>query len=344
MKLGIIGLPQSGKTTVFEALTKNISESAHKGEDRIAAIRVPDSRIDKLSAMYEPQKTTYAQVEYFLPGTTRAKKDQTADQSIWSATRDCDALIHVIRNHAAAGFEDKSPGDKFRHLEQELILSDLVVVEKRLERLELDHKRGRKMDSEEQALLIACRHNLENEIPLRRMADLATARQLRGFALLSAKPMLVLFNNDDEDEDLPEISHLTKTEDCLVIRGKLEHELAQMPPEDAAAFLGEFNISESATDRVIRRSYELLGLISFFTVGKDEVRAWTIKKATQAVDAAEAVHSDMKKGFIRAEILAYNDLMEAESYAEARKRGTVRLEGKTYEVKDGDIINFRFNV
>jgi ribosome-binding ATPase YchF (GTP1/OBG family) len=200
------------------------------------------------------------------------------------------------------------------------------------------------MDAEEQALLIDCRRNLENEIPLRRMADLAAARQLRGFALLSAKPMLVLFNNDEEDERPPQISQLTDTEDCLVIRAKLEHELAQMPPEDAAAFLSEFNISESATDRVIQKSYEILGLISFFTVGKDEVRAWTIKKATQAVDAAEAVHSDMKKGFIRAEVLAYGDLMEAGSYAEARKKGTVRLEGKTYEVKDGDIINFRFNV
>jgi GTP-binding protein YchF len=344
MKLGIIGLPQSGKTTVFEALTKNISDSAHKGEDRIGTIRVPDGRIDKLSALYEPQKTTYAQVEYFLPATAKAKKDQTADQSIWTATRDCDALIHVIRNNAAAGFEEKSPYDRFRHLDQELILSDLVVVEKRLERLELDQKRGKKMDPEEQTLLIDCRRNLENEIPLRRMADLATARQLRGFALLSAKPMLVLFNNDEEDERPPEISDLTQTEDCLVIRGKLEHELAQMPLEDAAAFLSEFNISESATDRVIQKSYEILGLISFFTVGKDEVRAWTIKKATQAVDAAEAVHSDMKKGFIRAEVLAYNDLMESGSYVEARKKGTVRLEGRTYEVKDGDIINFRFNV
>jgi ribosome-binding ATPase YchF (GTP1/OBG family) len=294
--------------------------------------------------MYEPQKTTYAQVEYFLPGTAKAKKDQTADQSIWTAARDCDALIHVIRNHAAAALEDKSPYDKFKHMDQELILSDLVVVEKRLERIELDHKRGKKMDPEEQALLIECRRNLENEIPLRHIPDLAAARQLRGFALLSAKPMLVLFNNDDEDERLPEISHLTETEECLVIRGKLEHELAQMPLEDAAAFLSEFNISESATDRVIRKSYELLGLISFFTIGKDEVRAWTIKRATPAVDAAEAVHSDMKKGFIRAEVLAYKDLMEAGSYAEARKKGTIRLEGKTYEVKDGDIINFRFNV
>jgi GTP-binding protein YchF len=344
MKLGIIGLPQSGKTTIFEALTKNISETAHKGEDRIGTVRVPDSRIDVLSRMYEPQKTIYAQVEYFLPGTARAKKDQAADQSIWTATRDCDALIHVLRNHAAAGFEAPSPLADFKRLEQELILTDLVVVEKRLERIELDGRRGKKMDPEESSLLIDCRRNLENEIPLRQTADLAPAPKLRGFALLSAKPMLVLFNNDDDDDRMPDLTGFTESQNCLVIKGKLEQELAQMTAEDAAAFLKEFNIKESAMDRVIRRSYDLLGLISFFTVGKDEVRAWTIRSATPAVDAAGAIHSDFKKGFIRAEVLAYDDLTEAGTYTDARKKGTVRLEGKTYEVKDGDIINFRFNV
>jgi len=344
MKLGIIGLPQSGKSTVFEALTKNISDTAHKAEDRIGTIRVPDSRIDILSKMYQPQKTIYAQVEYFLPATARAQKDQGADQSIWTATRDCDALIQVIRNHTAAGSAEKSPGGDFRHMEQELILADLVAVEKRLERVEHDHKRGKKMDPEEHALLIDCRKNLENEIPLRKIEDLAAAHKLRGFAFLSAKPLLVLFNNDDDDDRLPEIGDLAQSENCLVIRGKLEQELSQMSAEDAAEFLNEFNISESATDRVIRSSYEILGLISFFTVGDDEVRAWTIKKGTPAVDAAGVIHSDFQKGFIRAEVLAYDDLMEAGTYAAARKKGTVRLEGKTYEVKDGDIINFRFNV
>ncbi len=340
MKLGIIGLPQSGKTTVFEALTQNVSGAAHKGEERISTIRVPDSRIDILSEMYKPQKTTYAQVEYFLPGTAAAKKDQ----SIWTATRDCDALIHVIRNHTAMGFEKKSPYEDFVKMDQELILADLVVVEKRLERLELDHKRGKKMDPQEHALLVACRENLENETPLRRVADLASARSLRGFAFLSAKPMLVLFNNDDEDEQLPDVGQITRLEDCLVIGGKLEQELAQMSAEDAADFLDEFNIGESAMDKVIRKSYNLLGLISFFTVGNDEVRAWSITGGTEAVDAAEAIHSDMKKGFIRAEVLAYDDLMDAGTYAAARKKGTVRLEGKNYVVKDGDIINIRFNV
>ena len=340
MKLGIIGLPQSGKTTVFEALTKSISGSGHKGEERISTIRVPDNRIDTLRKIYRPQKTTYAQVEYFLPATVTDKKDQ----SIWTAARDCDALIHVIRNHTAMGFEKKSPYEDFVKMDQELILADLVVVEKRLERLELDHRRGKKMDPQEHSLLVACRQNLEDETPLRRITELASARSLRGFAFLSAKPMLVLFNNDDEDDQLPDVGNIGSEEDCLVIRGKLEQELAQMSADDAAEFLTEFNISESAMNKAIRKSYHLLGLISFFTVGGDEVRAWSIRSGTEAVDAAEAVHTDMKKGFIRAEVLAYDDLMAAGTYAAARKSGTVRLEGKNYVVQDGDIINIRFNV
>jgi ribosome-binding ATPase len=167
---------------------------------------------------------------------------------------------------------------------------------------------------------------------------------LRGFAFLSAKPMLVLFNNEDDKEEIPDIKGLTDKEDCMVIRAKLEQELAQMSKEEAEEFLSEFGIAASAKDRVISKSYELMGLISFFTVGDDEVRAWTIKKATQAIDAAEVIHTDLKKGFIRAEVVSYNDFMAAGSMAEARKHGTVRLEGKTYVVSDGDIINVRFNV
>ena len=341
MKLGIIGLPRSGKSTIFDALTKNTAGAAHRGEDRIAAIRVPDARVDELSRMVKPQKTTNAQVEYFLPGI---KSDSPGQQSAWTSVRSCDALLHVVRNHAAYGFEKKSPLEDFIKLDQELILTDLVVVEKRLERIELDEKRGKNMDQEEKALLAQCRQALESEIPLRKKLDISSAPKLKGFAFLSAKPVLVLFNNEDDDERMPDLKDLIDGEACQVIRGKLEQELAQMPAEEAAEFLSEFNIAASAMDRIIRQSYALLNLISFFTTGSDEVRAWTIKKGTPALDAAEVIHSDMKKGFIRAEVVSFQDLMDAGNYAEAKKRGTVRLEGKTYEVQDGDVIQFRFNI
>jgi ribosome-binding ATPase YchF (GTP1/OBG family) len=217
-------------------------------------------------------------------------------------------------------------------------------VEKRLERLEKDQKRGKKPNPEEIELLMRCRTILEQEIPLRKESELALSPLLRGFALLSAKPVLVLLNNPDDDPETPELPEQIARETCISIRGQLERELSQMDKEEAALFFEEYQIENTATDRIIRHSYAILGLNSFFTVGEDEVKAWTIKKDTLAVDAAGTIHSDMKKGFIRAEVLAYDDLKEAGFYKEARKRGTVRLEGKTYAVQDGDIINFRFNV
>ena len=229
MKLGIIGLPRSGKSTIFDALTKNIAGAEHKGEERIAAIRVPDDRVDRLSQMYKPQKTIYAQVEYFLPGF---KTDSPGEQSIWTSVRDCDSLLHVVRNHAAYGFEKQSPLEDFIKLDQELILADLVVVENRLERIELDEKRGKKMNQEEKVLLTQCRQALEKEISLRKKSDLSSAPKLRGFTFLSAKPVLVLFNNEDDDDRMPDINDLTAEETCQVVRGKLEQELAQMPPEE----------------------------------------------------------------------------------------------------------------
>ena len=336
MKLGIIGLPLSGRSTTFEALTRQGGETASRGEDRLAVVRVPDERVDRLSRVFAPEKTIYAQVDYFLAGQGSQKKEGNP----WLAVKDCDALIHVVRNHGP----DRQPVANFHAVEQELILSDLVQVEKRLERIEMDHRRGKKTNLEEQHLLLDSRKLLENETPLRRKSELADAKALRGFALLTAKPQLILFNNEDSDPALPAIGDIGVHEKCLVLRGKLEQELSRMSDEDAAEFLKEYQIDTSAMGRMIRLSYEVLGLISFFTVGSDEVRAWTIRRGTPAVEAAGAVHSDMQKGFIRAEVIAYEDLMAAGSTAEARRRGTFRLEGKTYEVRDGDIINFRFNV
>ena len=340
MKLGIIGLPSAGKSTVFEALTQTISVAEKKSENRINTMQVPDERLAALSNMFEPKKTIFARVEYFLPGMMGSTKDQ----KIWTQVRDCHALIHVIRNFSGYGFDEPTPLDDFNALDHELILADLMVIEKRMERIEQDRKRGKKEYQEELALLNQCLKHLENEMPLRNFPELSEAPSLKGYGFVSAKPVLVLFNNDDEDDCLPVIENLTNKEDCMVIRGKLEQELAQMSAEEAEDFLTEFKISASATDRVIQRSFELLGLISFFTFVNKEVKAWNVKQGTVAVDAADVIHSDMKRGFIRAEVIAYNDLIDAGSYPEARKKGTVRLEGKNYAVQDGDVITFRFNV
>ena len=340
MKLGIIGLPGAGKTTVFEALTRSRPSSENKAESRIQTMQVPDERLAALSNMFKPKKTISAQMEYFLPGLSVQKKDQ----QIWTQIRDCSALIHVIRNFSGYGFDEPSLFHDFQSLDLDLIFADLVVVEKRLERVELDQKRGKKTDPEELSLLNQCLEKLENQTPLRNFPELASAYLLKGYSFISAKPVLVLFNNDDEDDRIPEIENLTDIENCMVIRGRLEQELAQMSPEEAKDFLEAFNIADSATDRLVKRSFELLGLISFFTFVNDEVKSWTVKKETMAVDAAEVIHSDMKRGFIRAEVVAFDDLIEAGSYSEARKRAMVRLEGKTYPVIDGDVITFRFNV
>lgn len=344
MKMGIIGLEGVGKATVFEAMTRNAAFRGARDQDRIGTIRVPDQRVDILSRIYQPKKTIHAQVEYFLPGAKSRGDNRQKEQNFWTPVRDCDALIHVVRNFGGYGYEDPTPAEDFRRLDQDLILADLVVIEKRLERIELDKRRGKSVDGEEAARLAECLEYLEKEIPLRKIPELASAPVLRGFAFVSGKPMLVLFNNEDDDDAMPAAGGLANQENCMVIRGKLEQELAQMSDEDAAEFLAEFEITASAMDRVIIKSYDILGLISFFTVGEDEVRAWTISRHTRALDAAEVIHSDIKKGFIRAEVLYYDDFMEAKTYKEARSRGTVRLEGKTYPVKDGDIINFRFNV
>jgi len=345
MKLGIIGLPEAGKSTLFEALTKIVvDEATHKPEDRLGTIKVPDERVDRLSSMYTPKKTIYARIEYLLPYVPMQRPGQKSDEAAWTTVRTCDALIHVVRNFKGLGDEPATPLDDFARVNEEMIFADLLVVEKRLERLELDQKRGKKADPEELRLLAECKEMLEKETPLRHNPELAAAPQLRGFTFLSGKPMLILFNNADDDEALPETGDALAAENYLAIRGRLEHELAQMDEEEAREYLAEFNITTSAMDRMITLSYELLGLISFFTVGPDEVRAWTIRKDTLAVDAAEVIHSDIKKGFIRAEVVAYKDLMEAGSYKDARQKGTVRLEGKTYLVQDGDIIEFRFNV
>jgi len=344
MKVGIIGLPGSGRSTVFEALTGREPEGRLRGEDSVSFVRAQDIRVDFLSEMYMPEKTVYAQVKYLLPGRPQRGKDKGAGADPMAGARDCDAFLHVVRNFGGFGSEKPTPGADFASFDQEMTLADLISVEKRLERLTTDRGRGREIDERELSALKRCLEKLENGSPLRRDHELEQPPALRGFAFLSARPMLVLFNNEDEDGAPPELDDLNFKENSMIIRGRLEKELAQMSEDEARDFLEEFKIESTAKERAIKRSYELLGLMSFFTVGKDEVRAWRIKSGASAAEAAGVIHSDFKKGFIRAEVISFEDLVSSGTYAEARKKGKVRLEGKTYQVCDGDIINFRFNV
>ena len=342
MKLGIMGLVGSGRSTIFEALTRTAGPETRKVEDRIASVKVPDQRVDALVAMYKPAKTAYAKVEYLLPAFT-AGAERKEGSDAFNYVRACDALLHIVRNFSAGGAAP-TPREDFLKLEREIIFSDFMAVDKRLERLNADKAKNKKFDEQELELLNECHKILEMDAPLRTRPELANAPKLRGYTFMSAKPVLVLFNNEDSDTAAPSLGDSFPAGLCEVVRGKLEAELAQMPAEGAAEFSQEFGIAQSAMDRVIRRSYELLGLTSFFTVGEDEVRAWTIKKDTAAVDSAEVIHSDIKKGFIRAEVVAYDHLIKCGSEAEAKRKGLYRLEGKTYLVQDGDIICFRFNV
>jgi ribosome-binding ATPase YchF (GTP1/OBG family) len=266
------------------------------------------------------------------------------ERPLWTQVRVCDGLVLVIRNFQLQGGPVPTAEQDFRRMEEELILTDLAVVEKRIERIELDKKRGKRPEGEEESLLWACRETLEQGQPIRSDERLALEPALKGFTFLSAKPLLVVINNGDEDETLPAWERRPMRAEIMVVRGRLEMDIATMEPDEAREFMEAYRLKDSALDRVIVASLELLKRICFFTVGEDEVKAWPIAAGTPAVQAAGAVHSDMQKGFIRAEVLSYDDFIHYGSFQEAKKAGRVRLEGKEYTVKDGDIINFRFNV
>ena len=347
MKLGIVGLARSGKTTIFNALTKRTGESVPPGGQVVPAlgvVPVPDPRVDWLTQLYNPKKTTYAQVTYMdlqgMPGVVESKQEYMA--LLLNHMRPMDAFLMVVRNFTDPALGPADVARDFRDLEDELLIADLATVEKRLEKLDLEQKRGKKVAGPEKDLLEACQELLNQEQPLRTRPELANAPELRGFTLLTAKPLLVVVNNSDEDDSLPQADF--QSAEAMVVRGKLEMEMTQLPEAEAAAFMEDFGIKESALDRVIHASFSLLRLATFITVGEDEVKAWTVPRDVPAQEAAGAVHSDIQRGFIRAEVIAYEDLKRAGDYATARKQGVVRLEGKTYPVKDGDIINFRFNI
>ncbi len=360
MQIGIIGLPNSTKSTIFSALTRqNVQTqpfSTGKFETQTAVVDVPDSRVDRLAAMFQPRQVTRAQVQYNDIAGLDAGVNQSGGFSpaLLNAIAVNDALLHVVR-----AFRDDAiphirgsvdPARDLRDLDAELILADLGVVERRMERLERDLKRpgpAAELARPEQELLLRLKNTLESETPLRDM-DLTTTDQqrLRGFGLLTLKPVLVVLNvGDDGPLDSPAIVPYPHRRSALIaLRGGLEREIAQMDEASADLFLSEYGIGEPSLRRMIRLSYDLLGVQSFFTVGEDEVRAWTMPRGGTALDAAGAIHTDLARGFIRAKVIGYDDLVQAGSLGEATQRGLLRLEGRDYVVQDGDVVEIRFNV
>ena len=351
MRLGIIGLPGCGKTTVFNALTSSAAQVADfstpvRGPN-LAVVKVPEPRLAFLAQLYNSKKVTEATVDYVDVGglTGSAQKGQELGESFLNHIRPVDALMHVVRNFQHPMHGEADPLGDISRVETELILADLLVVEKRLERIGAERQRGKKENPEEVRLLQECQEIFESSRPLRSQPGISDISLLRGFSFLSAKPLLILVNQPEENvPPLPQEIVDGTLAPHLGIVGKLEMELAQLSLDEASEFMGELGLETLARDQVIQASSQLLGLISFFTTNEQEARAWTIKQDSPALKAAGVVHSDMERGFIRAEVVQFDDLEDAGSYAVAQKQGLVRLEGKDYIVQGGDVIFFRFKV
>jgi len=348
MKIGIVGHPQGGKTTIFNTLTGSTIDTLSfqgKKEPNLSVVDVPDIRVEKLTALYNPKKTIHAQVHY-LDIAVELSPDREKDAGVGEIIkllRNVDALLLVIKNFELHGMPANAQAD-YDSFESELILSDLISVENRLTRLEKEFSKGKKGDPKELELLRRANELLNNNKPLRNDPEIVNSPLLKGFTFLSSKPGIVIINSSDEATIGHTKINVNEGVGVVEIKGRLEMELSQLSDDESLIFREEMGLTHPAKETIIEESYKLLGLISFFTVGEDEVRAWTIKRDSLAPKAAGAIHSDIEKGFIRAEVVSYHDLMEYGTYAAAQKAGKARLEGKDYIVKDGDIINFRFNV
>jgi hypothetical protein len=359
MEVGILGLAESGKTTLFSLLTGSggaLAGAPRRDQAAVGMGRVPDPRLDRLSEMYRPRKITPAIVRYVDVPAVGGDRPGEASLNI-PELRTMDALLVVVRAFASDAVPHPlgsvDPARDLARIEEELQLQDLMVVERRIERLEKDLARRRDLElSAELELLQRCRGTLEEGRPLRSAAlERADQLRLRGFTFLSIKPILAVVNvGEDAIRDDPFADERWKrwlegpATACTSVCATLEREISELEPADAAAFMVELGIADRALDRVAREAYRLLGLISFFTVGEDECRAWSVPADTPAVDAAGAIHSDISRGFIRAEVVPHTELLAAGSLAACRQAGTLRLEGKAYPVRDGDVVHYRFNV
>lgn len=352
MKVGLIGFARSGKTTIFNAITGSSAEVGTYGsrEANIAVIKVPDPRVDALAELFKPKKKTYAEIEFIdiAPGEGM-EPDKTLDNAALNLLKNVDALVHVVRafhnENVMHPRGEVNPEHDVKSLEEELQLIDLIILEKRIERLEKEHRKDTEYE-----LIVRCRNHIERGESLRTLPlNPQEETLLRSYTFLSQKPMLLLGNYGEESLGKPDPSGLRAISESLHLRlielcGALEMEVNQLPESDRQSFREELGLGEESRVRFIQCAYDMLGLISFLTAGDPEVRAWTIRKGTHAVDAAGVIHSDIRRGFIRAETVAYADFIAAGSMAKAKEKGKVRLEGKDYIVQDGDMIHFRFNV
>ncbi|MEK6304562.1 MAG: redox-regulated ATPase YchF [Acidobacteriota bacterium] len=353
MKVGLVGFAGSGKTTIFNALTGLSAEVGGYGareKANIGVIKVPDQRVDRLGDLYNPKKKTYAEISFVDvagPPAEAAEHAQSGlDPKLVQHMREADALVHVIQAFENPMIlEPPDPARDIRAFDDELILTDLVQIENRIARLKKEKDSARETD-----LMNRLKTALENESLLRDL-DLAPEELalMAGFRFLSLKPLLVLVNQGEEaagQEVTPDVRSLAESKklSVLAMSGKVENEIAELAPEEQREFLKDLGIDEPARDRFIRAAYSLLDLISFLTSGEDECRAWSIKRGTIAHRAAGVIHSDIERGFIRAEVTRFEDLIELGSEARCREHGKLKLEGKEYVVQDGDVVHFRFNV
>jgi len=352
MKLGIIGLPQSGKTTIFNALTRGntpTTASAGRIEVHTAVVDVPDPRVDQLSGMFKPRKTIYAKVTYTdIAGLEGGTAKSGISGQLLNQLAQMDGFLHVVRCFESelvphpAGSVD--PARDVDTMLSELLLNDLVAVERKLERLADERRKGgsdKTVVERQIALFERLQAALSENEPLRKLEFTPDeVKELSSYGLLTRKPILTVFNlGEGQTPPAVELDHAS-----VSLQGKLEMEIAQLPPEDATIFMEEYGIEELSLSRMVGLSYDLLQLQSFFTVGEDEVRAWTVRRGATAHEAAGAIHTDLQKGFIRAEVIPVKELIELGGMNEAKAKGKLRLEGKEYLVKDGEIVHIRFNI